>query len=288
MLVVTALIWGTAFVAQSVGVKSIGPFTFNTVRMLIGGIVLIPVIIFMNRKKAKTTVKQKKTLILGGVLCGVALFGASSFQQIGIADTTAGKAGFITSLYIIIVPIFGIFLKKRVSKVVWMCVAIACVGMYLLCVKEGFSIGKGDVFILICAVIFSAHILLIDYFSPKTDGVFLSCIQFFTCGILSCIPMFALETPKFTAIFSAWEAVLYAGVLSCGIAYTLQVVAQKNTDPMIASLLLSLESIFAVLAGWMLLDEKMSFREGIGCFMVFAAIILVQMPTRKTVKQNSI
>lgn len=285
MLLLTALIWGVAFVAQSAGMDYVGPFTFNAVRCLVGGIVLIPCIFILNRTKpgdAKTQVLPKKgskwKLAIGGLCCGTALGVASTLQQFGIMHTTVGKAGFITALYIIIVPILGLLFKKKASFTIWISVAIAAVGMYLLCITEGFSINKGDFFVFLCAVCFSIHILVIDYFTPFVDGVKMSCIQFFMAGILCSVMMFIFEKPEISAILAAWLPVLYAGVLSCGVAYTLQIIAQKNTNPTVASLVLSMESVFSVLAGWLILGQKLSGREMLGCVFVFGAIILAQIP----------
>ena len=285
MLVLTAFIWGTAFVAQSVGMDYLGPFTFNGVRSLIGGAALLPCIWLFQKGKGKATEKPsrgaRKELIAGGIACGLLLFAASSLQQIGIQYTTAGKAGFITAFYIVIVPVLGIFLHKKINGKVWGAVAIALAGLYFLCITEKFAVGKGDILIFLCALVFSIHILVIDYFSPKVDGVKMSCIQFFVCGIVSLPPMFFTETPKIGAIVEGWAPLLYAGVLSCGVAYTLQIIGQKNVNPAVASLILSLESCFSVLAGWMVLGEKLSMRESVGCVLRFAAIILAQLPDRK-------
>ena len=285
MLVLTAFIWGTAFVAQSVGMDYLGPFTFNGVRSLIGGAALLPCIWLFQKGKGKATEKPsrgaRKELIAGGIACGLLLFAASSLQQIGIQYTTAGKAGFITAFYIVIVPVLGIFLHKKINGKVWGAVAIALAGLYFLCITEKFAVGKGDILIFLCALVFSIHILVIDYFSPKVDGVKMSCIQFFVCGIVSLPPMFFTETPKIGAILEGWAPLLYAGVLSCGVAYTLQIIGQKNVNPAVASLILSLESCFSVLAGWMVLGEKLSMRESVGCVLMFAAIILAQLPDRK-------
>ncbi|MEG1548238.1 MAG: DMT family transporter [Clostridia bacterium] len=290
MLVITALIWGVSFVAQSIGMKHVGPFTFNAVRCILGGLVLIPCIALMDRSKAKSVtvgaaapIAAPKSVWLGGIMCGLALFVASSLQQVGIQYTTVGKAGFITALYIVIVPLLGLFFKKKVPLTVWTAVAIATGGMYLLCVTKGFDIGKGDILMLLCAVCFSVHILVIDHFSPHVDCVRMSCIQFFVCGFVSLIPMFLLENPEIKQILAAWMPILYSGVLSCGVAYTLQVVAQKNTAPAVASLILSLESVFSVLAGWLLLGQTLSAREILGCVLVFAAIILAQLPSGKKI-----
>lgn len=286
MLILTAFIWGTAFVAQSVGMDFLEPFTFNGVRSLIGGIVLLPCIFLIRRINARSGEAEKaegtrKDLVLGGILCGLLLFAASSLQQIGIVYTTAGKAGVITAFYIVIVPVLGIFLHKRIGWKVWAAVVMALAGLYFLCMTEELTVGKGDLYIFLCALIFSVHILVIDHFSPRVDGVKMSCIQFFTCGIVSLIPMFAWETPGVDNLLAGWMPLLYAGVLSCGVAYTLQVVGQKNVNPAVASLILSLESCFSVLAGWLILGEKLTMREFAGCVLMFAAIILAQLPESK-------
>ena len=289
LLLLTSFIWGVAFVAQSVGGEAVGCFTFNGVRSLIGAFVLIPVIYFLDNQKKKELGEEKfleqkgdsKTLLLGGVCCGVMLCIASNFQQFGISFTTVGKAGFITAMYILIVPILGLFMKKKVGVKVWLGVVLATIGLYMLCMtSESFSLSKGDFLVLICAGFFSLHILIIDYFSPKVDGVRMSCIQFFVCGIISVIIAFIFESPSLSAILSGWLPILYAGVLSCGVAYTLQIVGQKNMDPTVASLILSLESVFSVLAGWLILNQTMTLREFSGCGLMFLAIILAQLPDR--------
>ena len=196
--------------------------------------------------------------------------------------TSVGKSGFITAMYIVLVPVLGIFLKKKAGIKIWCSVAIAVGGLYLLCMTDsGFSIQKGDLLLLLGAVIFSFHILTIDYFSPKVDGVKMSCIQFFTCGILSMVCMFLFEQPQIGAILQAWMPIVYAGVLSCGVAYTLQIVGQKGMNPTVASLILSMESVISVIAGWLILHQKLSGRELLGCVLMFAAIILVQLPERE-------
>ena len=295
LLLLTAAIWGVAFVAQSVGMDYVGPFTFNAVRSLLGGIVLIPCIVLLKRINvgSKDTAgaaecasgdpaEQRKVLLTGGVACGVLLCIASNLQQFGIMYTSVGKSGFITAMYIVLVPVLGIFLKKKAGIKIWCSVAIAVGGLYLLCMTDsGFSIQKGDLLLLLGAVIFSFHILTIDYFSPKVDGVKMSCIQFFTCGILSMVCMFLFEQPQIGAILQAWISIVYAGVLSCGVAYTLQIVGQKGMNPTVASLILSMESVISVIAGWLILHQKLSGRELLGCVLMFAAIILVQLPERK-------
>ena len=288
MLTLTALIWGVAFVAQSEGMNHVGAFTFNACRFLVGGLVLIPCIFLLRKVNGdqwgsmgrEEQLRQRRMGIIGGVCCGIFICAGSTLQQFGIAQTTVGKAGFITSLYIIIVPILGLFLRKKVGLNIWASVAIAAAGMYLLCVTEGFSISRGDFLVFLCAIGFSLHILVIDYFSPKADGVVISCVQFFTAGIISSVFMFLFERPTWDAVMAAWAPVLYAGVMSCGVGYTLQVVAQKDVEPTVASLIMSLESVFSVLAGWLLLGQKMSPKELAGCVLVFGAIILAQIPAR--------
>lgn len=287
MLFLTAFIWGTAFVAQSVGMDYLEPFTFNGVRSLIGGIALLPCIWLLHKLNGESKKEESgKVLLIGGLACGVLLFAASSLQQIGLKYTTAGKAGFITAFYIVIVPVLGIFLHKKIGWKIWLAVVLALAGLYFLCITESFSIGKGDVLIFLCALIFAVHILVIDYFSPKVDGVKMSCIQFFVCGILSLPFMFTIETPKAAAMTAAWMPLLYAGVLSCGVAYTLQILGQKNVNPAVASLILSLESCFSVLAGWIVLGERLSLRESAGCVLMFVAIILAQLPDKKAMVEK--
>ncbi len=314
LLFLTAAIWGVAFVAQSVGMEYVGAFTFSFTRCMLGGIVLIPCILFLDRLKGKEKAekgdaasaadgtdaasrdmvagsaaaavraekaKERRTLLTGGICCGTALCVASNLQQFGIKYTTVGKAGFITAMYIVLVPLLGIFLKKTVGLRVWISVALAVAGLYLLCITEGFSIGGGDLLILLCAFVFSIHILVIDYFSPKVDGVRMSCIQFFVCGLLSGVGMLIWEKPEIHAILRAWMPIAYAGVMSCGVAYTLQIVGQKGMNPTVASLILSLESVVSVLAGWLLLGQSLSVRELAGCVLMFAAIILAQLPGKE-------
>ena len=290
LLLLTATIWGTAFVAQSVGMEYVEAFTFTFARSIVGGIVLIPCIWFLRWLKGR----EKKTSCdvtcakrphitkiewIGGICCGLALCAASNFQQIGIAYTTVGKAGFITALYVVIVPIMGLFFKKRVSFVVWICVVLSVIGLYLLCMTEGsLTLAYGDLLVLICAVLFSVHIMVIDHFSPQGDGVVMSCIQFFVCGIVSGIIMLFVETPSLENIMAAAMPILYAGVLSSGVAYTLQIVGQKDMNPTVASLVLCLESVVSALAGWLILHEALTARELLGCVLMFVAIVLAQVP----------
>ncbi len=296
MLFFAALIWGSSFVAQKAGMEYIGPFTFNGIRFLIGSLVLIPVILAMDAWKKKNgnensgmepeKKSDRKTLIVGGISCGVVLFVAGSLQQIGIQYTTAGKAGFITALYIVLVPILGLLIGRKVRLVLWVSVALAAVGLYLLCITGSFTIGWGDLLVIAGAFGFAVHILVIDHFSPKADGVKLSCIQFLTAGLLSVPFMLGWEAIHWPSIINCARPILYSGVMSCGVAYTLQVVAQRNTEPTVASLILSLESVFAVISGILLLGERISLREFLGCAIMMAAILLAQLPSKQVPPEN--
>ena len=280
ILLLTATIWGTAFVAQSVGMDYVEPFTFTFARSIVGGIVLIPVIWFFSRGKKRPMLTKAE--LIGGVCCGLALCAASNFQQIGIVHTTVGKAGFITALYVVIVPILGIFLKKKASFVVWISVGLSVIGLYLLCMTgDSLRLAYGDFLVLICALLFSVHIMIIDYFSPKGDGVRISCVQFFVCGIVSGMIMLFVEEPSVRNMMAAKMPILYAGVLSSGVAYTLQIVGQKDMNPTVASLILCLESVISALAGWVILDEALSPRELFGCLLMFVAIVLAQVPVKR-------
>lgn len=283
ILLLTATIWGVAFVAQSVGMEYIGPFTFNAIRCVLGGLVLIPVILVLKKKKETGAENQekedKKTLWAGGIACGVILCIASNLQQFGIMEASIGKSGFFTALYIVMIPVIGIFIGKRPGIKLWFCVALAVVGMYLLCMKDGsFTIERADIMLLLCALAFSFHILVVDYFSPRVDGVKMSCIQFFVCGVLSAVGMLFTETPDISNIQAAWLPLLYAGLLSCGVGYTLQIVGQKGINPVIASLIMSLESVISALAGWVILGQVLSPKEILGCILMFVAIIITQIP----------
>lgn len=292
MLFITAFIWGSAFVAQKVGAE-LGTFTFNGIRTFVGGLSLIPVILIMNSMaKKKNPVddrspeqkkKDRNLCIIGGIACGSCLFLASTLQQYGIFFTTAGKSGFITSLYAVLVPIISIVIGKKVRKIIWLCVVGGAAGLYLLCIPpgEGFVLQRGDFFVLLCAFAFALHIMVIDYFSPKTDGVKLSCIQFLFAGAVGIILMFIFEEPTMSAILASWFPILYAGIMSCGIAYTLQVVAQANAEPTEASLILCLESVFSVITGALILGESMSMRGYLGCALIFGAVVLSQLPSKE-------
>lgn len=286
LLFLTACIWGMAFVSQSKGMDYMHPFTFNGVRALIGSFVLL-VYILVTRKIAGTKAKPIEwgVTIRAGLWCGLALTIASTLQQFGIKYTTVGKAGFITTLYIIFVPLAGIFFKKKVSAVVWCAAVMAAVGMYLLCMTESLSLGTGDIMVFLCAIVFAAHIMIVDYYSPKTDGVIVSCIQFAVCGVVCGIGSLIWGAPTMGQISDGLGTLLYAGVLSCGVAYTLQIVGQKGVNPTVAALILSLESVVATVSGWVAYeigflqtDQSLTGRQIAGCVIVFAAVILVQLP----------
>lgn len=292
ILFLTAFIWGVAFVAQSKGMDYVEPFTFNCVRSVIGGLFLIPCIFVLNKLNPERKLEYqamspenqragRKKLLTGGILCGIVFFVASNLQQFGIVYTTVGKAGFITAMYIVIVPILGLFFRRKCSPTVWLGVLLAVGGLYFLCITDGFAIGQGELLVFLCAVGFSVHIMVIDYYTQLVDGVKMSCIQFLVNGVLSGICMFVFENPSMGNLLAAWQPILYAGILSCGVAYTLQIVGQKGMNPTVASLILSLESVISVLAGLVLLKQKMSDREILGCVLMFAAIILAQLPGRK-------
>ncbi len=289
ILFMAATVWGVAFVAQSVGMDYVGPYTFIAVRNVVALAVLVPCAIFMDRnRQGKGTEERhyqkedKKVLVIGGICCGICLFTASTLQQFGVKYTTVGKAGFITAMYLVIVPVFGLFLKKKTGFKVWIAVVLASLGLYLLCITKGdFRLQKGDLYMLGCAAVFAVHILVIDHFSPLVDGVKLSCIQTFTNAVLGAVMMLLLEQPHLSEIIAAWLPILYAGALSSGVGYTFQIIGQKGMNPTAASLILSLESVISVLAGWLLLHQVLTTREIAGCVLAFAAIILVQLPERR-------
>lgn len=300
-LFLTAMIWGAAFVAQSVSMDYIGPFTFICLRSVIGGLFLIPVIIVLDgiRKKSQnesadvvnsenvlhieTEEKQRlswknKQLIEGGIVCGIFLFFANCFQQTGIQYTTVGKAGFITTFYIIIVPLIGLFFKKYCGILTWIGVVVALAGLYFLCITQKLTIQRGDALILCCSVLYAGQILAIDHYNPFVDGVKMSCIQFLTGGILGAVFMLLFENPSLAMILSAAGPILYTGIMSTGVGYTLQIVGQKGLNPTVAALILSLESVFSALSGYLFLHQVLTTRELIGCVLMFIAIVLAQLP----------
>lgn len=276
LLLLTSFIWGLSFVAQSVSTESIGAFTFNGIRMILGAIVLIP----FAAKTLKVHIKDKvymKKMLKGGFLMGLFLGAASMTQQIGIETTDAGKAAFITSLYMIIVPFISRIFGKKIEKKIWFCAMIALIGMYMLCLSGGMSIGRGDIFLVLCAILFSCHILVIEKVSKDSDGVELSLFQFLFGGIMCSIGMLVFERPDFQSIKEASLPLAYAGFLSCGVAYTLQTVAQKYVQATKATLALSLESVWAAIGGALILSERLSVNEVIGCALVFLAVLLAQL-----------
>lgn len=289
--ILAAFIWGTAFVAQDLCADSIGAFAFNATRYFIAVLALLVVILIsdkLKKNKPTLTAQEKKAankqLWLGGLCCGAALAIASNFQQAGlVAGTDAGKAGFITALYVVLVPVFGLFFKRKVSLPTWIAVVLSVVALYLLCIKGDFSLAPGDLLILVCAVCFAVHILVIDHFTAYCDGVKLSCLQFLFAGIISTICMFIFEDVDFAAILSCALPLLYVGIFSCGVGYTLQILAQKDSNPTVVTILLSLESVFAVIAGAIILKQQMTVREYIGCAIMFAAVVLaqIQFPTKQ-------
>ncbi|MDF2522004.1 MAG: family transporter [Clostridia bacterium] len=286
LLLLTAAIWGFAFVAQRVGSQFVGAFTFNGIRFALGSISLVPLIIYFNKKKKNESESQisTKETILFGALIGVILYIAATLQQIGLIYTTAGKASFITGLYMVIVPIIGIFLKQRIGRNSWIGVALAVVGLYMLSINEDFSISFGDMLELIGSLFWAVHILAIDYFTKKIDPIKLSSIQFATCAVLSMITALIFEDITVAGISSALVPILYGGLLSVGIAYTLQAVAQKEAKPSHAAIILSMESVFGAIGGALLLGESMSTRGLIGCVLIFGGIIFTQIkPAAKAI-----
>ena len=289
--VLAAFIWGTAFVAQSVGADYVEPFTFNAARSAIAFLFLLALCGVFRRLRKRDPAGEAeirptawRDLAIGGLCCGLALTLGSNLQQKGLETTTSGKAGFITALYIVIVPIVSIFLKKKAPRTIWLSVALAVAGLYCLCIKEDFTITSGDFYILLCAFRFTAHILVSDYFTHKGDRVELSCAQFLVMTVLSTAGMLLTESPSMEALRMCIWPILYVGILSSGVAYTLQILAQKDSNPTVVSLLLSLESVFATLAGAVVLHDRMSGKEYFGCVLMLAAVILAQLP-EKTPKE---
>lgn len=299
LLLLTAMIWGAAFVAQDVAMDSLEPFSFNGLRMSLAALALLPVIFWSDRRArrdgdadqsgtgagvpfSQMTARQRRTLLLGGLCCGVLLALGSVFQQLGISmGTGAGKAGFLTALYIVLVPLLGLFWRKRVRALIWLAVAVSAAGLYLLCIKDGFVVEISDAYLILCAFSFAGHILVVDHFSRKTDCIKMSCLQFFVVAAL-CLAVAAwTERPAWSDVAACAVPLLYAGVLSGAVGYTLQIVAQKDTDPTVASLIMCLESVFAVLAGWLILGDTMTAREYLGCAAMMCGIVLAQWPEKR-------
>lgn len=284
MLLLTAMIWGGAFVAQSMSTGFVGPFTFNTARYAIGAAVLIPIILIadkLNPGRPAFLGWRNPKLWIGGLICGLLVTIAAAFQQAGIQYTTVGKAGFITTLYVILVPIFSIFLGKKPSKLIWVCVCLAVCGLYLLCMSETASINLGDLLVLCSGLGFAFQILAVDRYVMQVDGVKLSFLQFLFSAIFSVLPAFLFETPTVVGLVGAWKPLFYTGVLSCGVGYTFQILGQKNTDPTVASIVMCMESVFSVLFGWLILHQALSQRELLGCALMFVAVLLAQLPSKK-------
>lgn len=284
-LLLTAFIWGTAFVAQSMGMDHIGAFTFNAARSFVGAFAVFIIVLvndkIQNKDKSIDKKHNNKLYIRGGIICGLILFAASGFQQVGMQYTTAGKAGFITTLYIILVPIIGVFLKKKAGAKVWISTIIAIVGIYLLSIKEGLTIGIGDTYVICCALVFSFHIIVVDKYSSITDVIKMSCVQLIVCGVSSLAVAIIFENINIDGLIKTIGPILYTGVLSSGVAYTCQMIGQKDTKPAVASILMSLEAVFAALGGWIILNERLSIKELIGCVLVFIAVIITQIPDKR-------
>lgn len=286
--IITAMIWGSSFVAQSTSTEHIGAFTFNAARSFVGFLALLVVIqifklVQKNEPEQELTPEEKKAgrreLILGGICCGIALSLACNLQQLGmVAGASAGKTSFITTLYVVLVPICGLFLKKKVPPTVWVSVLLAVGGLYCLCIKEDFSIAPGDFWVLLCAFGYTLHILVIDHFTQKVDGVKMSCIQFLVCAGISAVLMLIMEQPSWADIAPCIGSILYVGVFSSGVAYTLQILAQKDSNPTIVALLLSLESVFGAVSGAIFLHETMTGKELAGCVLMLCAVVLAQLP----------
>ncbi len=290
LLMLCAVIWGSSFVAQTTGAEFVGPFTFISMRSLLGAVTLLPVIGITGciKKKQndsnKMSAEEKKYLLKGGALCGIVLFFASNLQQLGIdGGTEPGKAAFITALYILLVPIFSLFLGKKIRPLIWPCVIVSIIALYLLCVKEGGKTQFSDLYVLLCAVCYTVHILVIDRVSPRVDGVMLSMLQFLVAGAISSIPMLLFEDVSVENLIKAAPSIAYSGIMSSGVAYTLQILGQQKTEPTIATMIMSLESVFGVLTAMIILHQVPTMREAIGCVLMFAAIIVAQLPERKKI-----
>ena len=294
--ILAAFIWGTAFVAQDVCADAMGAFTFNGTRYYIAVLSLLVVLAVSSgfrKDRPQVTPEEKKAqrrqLWLGGFCCGTVLAIASNFQQAGlVAGTDGGKAGFITALYVVLVPVFGLFLGRKGSAQLWVSMAIAVVGLYLLCMKDGFgSIQSSDWLLLLCAVLFSFQIMAVDHFSPQMDGVRLSLVEFFVVSVESTVAALLFEQPAMAEFVTYAGPILYCGVMSSGVAYTLQILGQRDLNPAVASLIMCLESVFSALGGWLLLHQNLSFRESTGCVLLFAAVVLAQLPLGRLMRSKA-
>ena len=300
ILLLVAMIWGTSFIGQKVGMDSIGPFFFVAFRMTFAGIALIPVVLLSERstdralakKGAPRTEEEKKaalrTGVIGGLCCGVVIYFANCLQQIGIVTTSAGKAAFITALYVILVPIVGIFLKHKTGIKVWIGAVLAVIGLYLLCITGGdFHLAPGDLIILICAFFWAFHVLVMDHFAPKANVALIVCVQSFTAGAIGFAVAFTRETFAWSDVAGALPSLLYVAIFCSAVAYTLQGVGQRDADPTVASIVMSLESVFAVISGFLLLHETLSSRELLGCVIMLIAIIIPQLPDKKSKTESA-
>lgn len=284
LLLITAMIWGCAFVAQSAAMDAVGPWTFTFCRSILAFVFLLVLSSAVDQKKKRSGIlpqKYDRKTWKGGIWTGIALAVATMLQQTGILYTTVGKAGFITALYVVIVPVFSLFLHKKVKPVIWLCVVLSICGLFLLSDQSTFLLSRGDLLVVLCAFAYAVQIMLIDHYAPYCDGIKLSCIQFLAVCIVTVIPMLVIEHPSFSAITAAAVPILYAGFLSSGVGYTLQIIAQKDSDPSIDSMIMSLESVFSALAGYLILHQTLSSRELLGCGIMFTAILLAQIPERK-------
>ena len=289
LLLLGSVIWGAAFVAQRVGMDHMGPFSFNGIRMLLAAAVMTPVTLLTERKKSPATAPDPKNQRQAGLLCGVMLFAASSLQQMGLVTTTAGKAGFITALYVVLVPVAAwLLFRKNPGRIIWLGVAMAVVALYFLCIPaEGFTLQGGDLLEFGCAVCYTVQILCVDHYAPKVSGVRLARDEFLITGVLSLLIALFTETMTWEGIREALIPLLYSGIMSSAVGFTLQIIGQRDTDPTVASLLMCLESVFAVLTGAIILGEKMTVRETVGCVMMFSAVILAQLsPVISSLRQN--
>ena len=297
LLLLAAIVWGFAFAFQRAGADFVGPLTFVASRYILTSICLLILVLILDavkRKKQENGLlpaddrtpeerkKGRRKILLSGCVCGCFLFGGSIMQQAGLSFTTAGKAAFITAMYLLLVPIFGLFLRHKVRVVGWIGIACGAVGMYFLCITESFTIGRGDFIVLIGAVFWACHVLFIDHFLKYVDPVKLAWAQFTVCAVIATVCMFIFEDPSWAAIKACAVPIIYAGVMSGAVGFTLQIIGQKNTAPSVAVLLLSLESVFGVLGGVVLLHETLAAREILGCILLFAAVIVAQLPEKKT------
>lgn len=294
LLVLGALIWGVAFVAQSVGSGYVGAYTFLASRSWLACAFLLGLIFVRHKTRQKQGSRlpfwiKPKTLVLGGALCGIALFAASAAQQMGVGTTSTAKAGFLTALYVVIVPVLGLFAGRRPGAKLWVCVAVSVVGLYLLCMagRDALTLTGGEWQLLLCALLFSFQILLVDHFGPQLDGVQLSFAEFLMTAVLSTLFMFLFENPTPAQLAGAAVSILYCGILSSGVGYTLQILGQQNLDPTIASLAMCLESVFSALAGWVVLHQTLTPVETLGCCLMFAAIVGAQLPGRKPAAEKT-